>query len=33
VVLEALTALEHLVVRVFFFGLMLYGLIRLIGVH
>jgi apolipoprotein N-acyltransferase len=26
--LEALTALEHLVVRLFFFGLMIYGLFR-----
>ena len=32
-VLEALTALEHLVVRLFFFGLMIYGLFRLVSEH
>lgn len=31
--LEALTALEHLVVRLFFFGLMIYGLLRLVAEH
>ena len=33
VALDALTALEHLVVRLFFFGLMIYGLMRLVGTH
>ena len=31
--LEALTALEHLVVRLFFLGLMIYGLFRLVVKH
>ena len=31
--IEALTALEHLIVRLFFFGLMIYGLFRLVVEH
>jgi hypothetical protein len=33
VAVEALTALEHLVVRLFFFGLMIHGLVRLVRTH